>query len=110
MEAWATTLIGFLISLIVSSIIIYVATKMLGEKEGYGTAIFAALIGAVIFGLVSYLIGVGWIASLIGGISWLIALGSLYKMGWLKSFIVAVVIWIFATIVSLVLPTIAGPL
>ncbi len=108
--AFLGALIGFLISLVISAIIIYLATKLFGEKEGFGTAILASLIGAVIFGLASYLLGIGWIASLIGGIVWLIALASLYKMGWLKSFVVAVVIWVFAAIVSWVLPTIAGPL
>ena len=103
-------LLGFLISLVISAIIIYLASKLLGEKEGFGTAILAALVGAIIFALVSYFIGIGWVAALIGGIAWLIALGSLYKIGWLKSLVIAVVIWIFTTIVSMVLPTIAGPL
>ena len=104
------TLIGFIISLVISSIIIYIATKLFGEKEGFGTAVLAAFIGAIIFALVSYFLGAGWIASIIGGLAWLIALGSLYDMGWIKSFVVAVIIWVFAAIVSLVLPTIAGPL
>lgn len=108
--AFLEVLLGFLISLVISAIIIYLAAKLLGEKEGFGTAILAAFAGAIIFALVSYFIGIGWVAALIGGIAWLIALGSLYKIGWLKSFVIAVVIWIFATIVSLVLPTIAGPL
>lgn len=103
-------LLGFLASLVISAIVIYLAAKLLGEKEGFGTAIMAAFIGAVLFSLVSYFIGMGWIASLIGGIAWLIALGNLYNMGWIKSSIVAVVIWLFAGLVSIVLPTIAGPL
>ncbi len=102
--------LGFLISLIVSGIIIYLAAKLLGEKEGFGTAVFAALAGTIIFALVSYFIGMGWIAAMIGGIAWLIALSSLYEMGLLKAFAVAIIVWIFATIVSIVLPTVAGPL
>ena len=108
--AFIGVLLGFLISLVISAIVIYLAAKLLGEKEGFGTAILTALVGAIIFALVSYFLGIGWIAALISGIAWLIALGSLYKIGWLKSLVIAVVIWIFATIVSLVLPTIAGPL
>lgn len=103
-------LLGFFISLIISAIVIYLAAKLLGEREGFGTAIWAALIGSIIFALTSYFIGIGWVAALISGIAWLLALGSLYNIGWVKSFIIAVVIWVFATIVSLVLPTIAGPL
>jgi len=102
-------LLGFLISLVISAVIIYLAAKLLGEKEGFGTAVSAAFIGAIIFALMSYFI-IGWVAAFIGGISWLIALGILYKIGWLKSLAIAVIIWVFATIVSWVLPTIAGPL
>jgi len=108
--AFTGVLLGFLISLVISGIIIFIAAKLFGEEEGFGTAIWAALSGAIIFALVSYFIGVGWVATLIGGIAWLIALGSLYNIGWLKSFVIAFVIWVFATIVSAVLPTIAGPL
>ena len=108
--AFTGVLLGFLISLVISAVIVYLATKLLGEKEGFGTAIWAALAGAIIFAIVSYFIGIIWVASLIGGIAWLIALGSLYNIGWLKSLVIAFVIWVFATIVSLVLPTIAGPL
>ena len=108
--AFLEVLLGFLISMVISAIIIHLATKLLGENEGFGTAISAALAGAIIFAIVSYFIGIGWVASLIGGIAWLIALGSLYNIGWIKSFVIAVAIWIFATIVSMVLPTIAGPL
>ena len=101
---------GFLISLVISAVIIYVATKILGEEEGLGVALLAAFIGAIIFALVAAFIGIGWVASLVGGIAWLIALGSLYGIGWLKALLIAVIIWVFATVVSLVLPTIAGPL
>src|SRR3989339_1651867 len=95
-------LLGFLISLVISGVIIFVATKLFGEEEGFGTAIWAALSGAVIFAIVSYFIGTGLIATIIGGIAWLIALGSLYNIGWIKSFVVAVVIWFFTNVVRVV--------
>lgn len=105
---WIGILIGFLISLAVSSLIIYFVTRMFGEHEGFGTAIVAALIGAAIFWVANYFFG-GWVAALIGGIAWLFALTSLYTMGWVKALIVAIVVWVFAVIVSLVLPTLTGP-
>ncbi len=101
---------GFFVSLVISAIIIYISAKLLGEEEGFGTAILVALSGAIIFALVSSFIGVGWVATLVGGIAWLIALGSFYKIGWIKSFVIALVIWVFAMLVSTVLPTIPGPL
>jgi hypothetical protein len=38
-----------------------------------------------------------------------VALQFLYKIGWIKSLVIAVVIWIVASIVGLFLPTIGGP-
>ena len=108
--AYVGILLGFLISLVVSSLIIYFATKLFGEQEGFGTALLAAAIGAILFTLVSFFLGAGWIAALIGGVAWLIALGSLYQIGWLKAFLIAIIIWVFSVIVGMVLPTIAGPL
>lgn len=108
--AFLTTFVGFLISLVISSLIIYLAAKLFGETEGFGTAMLAALIGAIIFAIASYFIATGWIAALIGAIAWLLALRSLYQIGWLKSLLIAIIIWAFATLASLVLPTIAGPL
>lgn len=102
--------ISFIISLMVSSIIIYFATKLFAETEGFGTAILAAFIGAIIYALISIILGTGFIASIIGGLAWLFALGSLYKMGWIKSFFVAIIIWIFTAIISWILPTLIGPL
>ncbi len=105
-----TSLIGFIVSLIVSSLVIFIATKIFGEQEGFSTAILAAFIGAIIYSFAHYFLGAGNIANLIGGIAWVIALASLYDIGWLKSFIIAIVIWGLANIVGILLPTIAGPL
>jgi hypothetical protein len=106
------TVIVFVISLIISAIIIYVVTKMFGEKEGFGTALLAAFIGAIIYAAAYYFLKpeLGWLASLIGGIAWLIALGFLYGIGWLKALVIAIIVWIIAAIVGIFLPTMIGPL
>jgi hypothetical protein len=96
----------------VSAIIIYFVTKIFGEKEGFGTALLAAFIGTIIYAATYYFLKpeLGWLASLIGGIAWLIALGSLYGIGWLKALGIAFIIWIIAAIVGIFLPTMMGPL
>ena len=106
------TVIVFLVSLVVSAIIIYVVTKIFGEKEGFGTALLAAFIGAIVYAAAYYFLRpeLGWLASLIGGIAWLIALGALYGIGWLKALVIAIIVWIIAAIVGIFLPTVAGPL
>ena len=106
------TIIVFLISLVISAIIIYFVTKIFGEKEGFGTALLAAFIGAIIYAAAYYFLKpeLGWLASLAGGISWLIALGFLYGIGWLKALGIALIVWVIAAVVGIFLPTMIGPL
>ena len=109
-ETLAEALILFLIGLIGSTIVIYVVTKLFGEKEGIGTALLAALVGAVIYALTYYFLGNGLLAALVAGFVWLLALGSLYSMGWWKALGVAVIVWVIAFLVGFILPTVVGPL
>ncbi|HKU49320.1 MAG TPA: hypothetical protein VJP79_05175 [Nitrososphaera sp.] len=102
--------IVFIIGLVVSTVIIYIVTKLFGQKEGIGRAFVTAIIGTIAYSIVYFLLGNGWLAAIVGGIVWLIALRALYGMGWLKALVVAVIIWIAATIVGLLLPTVPGPL
>ena len=109
MVSAVSTLAIFIVALIISTVIIYLITKLFGEREGIVTAFLAALIGTVIYVIAYYLLGQGWIAAIIAGIVWLLALQFLYKIGWLKSLVIAVVIWIVTTIVGWFLPTLTGP-
>ncbi|HOW34567.1 MAG TPA: hypothetical protein PLN32_08955 [Methanoregulaceae archaeon] len=109
MASPGSALLTILVPLIISTIIIYVIVKLLGEEEGIITALLAAIAGTVIYAAFSFLLGPGWIAALIAGIVWLLALRSLYKIGWLKSLVIAVVIWSATTIVGWFLPTLMGP-
>lgn len=110
MASTVVTLLLFIIALIISTVIIHLITKFFGEKEGITAAFFAALIGTVIYAVVFYLLGQGLIAAIIAGIGWLLTLQYLYNIGWLKSLVIAVVIWIVTSIVGWFLPTLTGPL
>lgn len=100
----------FLVALIVSAVIIYAVTKLLGEQEGMDTALPAALIGAIIYGLTYFFLGHGLLAAVISGFVWLMAIGSLYNMSTFKALGVAILVWIAAAFVGVVLPTVVGPL
>jgi hypothetical protein len=99
----------FIVGLVISTIIIYITTKLFGQKEGIGQAFVTALIGSIIYFVAYYILGNGLISALVGGIIWLIALKMLYNIGWFKAFVIAVVVWISATIIGLLLPTVPGP-
>ena len=107
---FTTLIINFVISLLVSAIIIYFVVKLFGEKdEGIGTAIMAALIGSIIYVVAHFLLGNSWLAAIVGGIAWLLALGNLYKIGWVKAALIALIVWIIVSVLSF-LPTLRGPL
>jgi hypothetical protein len=109
MADMVSTVLSFVVALIISTVIIYLITKVLREKEGITTAILAALIGTVVYTIVYYIFGQGLIAAFIAGIVWLLALQMLYTIGWIKSLLIAVAIWIVASIVGWFLPTLMGP-
>lgn len=109
MDPYTATIASFIVALIISSVIIYAITRLFGEKEGLLTAIIAAIAGSVIYAIVSYFLGSGLLAAFIAGIFWLLALQFLYRIGWIKSLVIAVIIWVVASIAGLFLPTIGGP-
>jgi len=98
--------IYFIVGLIVSAIIIFVVTRLLGEREGVGTAFLAGLVGALIYAIAHFLLGYDLLAAVIGGFFWLLALKSLYEMGWLKSLLVAILVWLITLVVGIFLPTV----
>jgi hypothetical protein len=109
----ATTLYGlvsFVIGVIISSVIIYIVTKLFGEKEGIKRAFISAVLGAIVYSITYFLLGNGFWAALAGGFVWLLALKALYDIGWLKAFVIALVVWIAAAITGILLPTAPGPL
>jgi hypothetical protein len=100
----------FIVGLILSTVIIYIVTKLFGQKEGIGRAFLSAIIGTAVYSIVYFIFGQGWIAAIVGGIVWLLALRGLYDIGWLRAFAIALIVWIAATIVGFLLPTVPGPL
>jgi hypothetical protein len=108
MDPFGFSLTGFLVAWVISAIIVYIASKLIWAHGGILTAILAALVGAIIYTLVGSLLA-GLIGSLLALVGWLLALKFLYRIGWLRAGLLALVIWIFAVIASFFLPTLPGP-
>lgn len=93
----------------VSTLLIFIITKLLGEKEGIKTALLAAIVGSIVFGIIHFIFGNGLIAAGLGGIIWLISLKKLYSTGWIKAVLIAFVIWISLSIITTFLPILPRP-
>jgi len=103
------TIVGFFVAWLVSTIVIYFVTKLFGQTEGFGKALMTALIGTVVYILAYFLLGSGLLAAFIAGIVWLLILKNMYKIGWGKALIIAIIIWIVAFVIGIFLPTLPGP-
>lgn len=106
----ATSIIIFLIGLLVSTLVIYVVTLFMRQRRSMKLALFTAIIGSIVYGIAYVLLGNGYLSAVLGGIAWLLALKAIYHMGWLKALIVAVGIWIITTVIGVLLPSAIGPL
>ena len=104
------TIIRFLVGLLISTIVIYLVTFLLGQRRSIKLALFTAIIGSIVYGISYALLGNGFLSAVLGGIAWLLALKTIYRMGWVKAFVVAVIVWIITTITGTLLPTAIGPL
>jgi len=108
MDPFGLSLTGFLVAWAISAIIVWVASKLLWARGGILTAVLAALVGAIIYAVTGMFLA-GLVGSLLALLGWLLALKYFYHIGWLRAGLLALVIWIFAVIVSLFLPTLPGP-
>ena len=106
----ASSIILFLVGLLISTVVIYLVTFLLGQRRGIKLAIFTAIIGTIVYEIAYYFLGHGFLATVLGGIAWLLALKTIYRMSWLKALIVAVIIWIITYVIGSILPTVTGPL
>src|SRR6478672_13768895 len=103
-------ILSFVIGVLISTVIIYFATKLFREKEGIKHALITAIIGAIVYSVVYFLLGSGFWAALAAGVIWLLVLRAMYRIGWLKAIVIAIVVWIAAALVGILLPTAPGPL
>ena len=102
----------FVIGLVISTIIIFIVTKLFRGRTNIGKAFVTAVIGALVWVVAYRLFGHGLLAIVIGGIAWLLALKGLYGLSWTRAAIIAVIIWIVSYFVSVALGlrTAPGPL
>lgn len=104
------SVIRFLVGLLISTLVIYIVTFFMRQRRSVKLALFAAIIGSIVY-YVSYIAFKDpFLSAFIGGIAWLVALKTIYRMGWLRALIVAVIVWIITTVIGALLPTAIGPL
>ena len=106
----SASIIHFLVGLLISTVVIYVVTFFMRQRRSLKMAFFAAIIGSIVYVIAYTRLHDPFLSAILGGIAWLLALRIIYRMGWLKALVVAIIIWIIAYVVDGFLPTAIGPL
>ena len=61
-------------------------------------------------GVLNNLFGINIITSIIGGALWIFVLKIIYRMKWLKTLLIAFIIWVITNLIGFLIPTLSGPL
>ena len=102
------SIIIFLVDLLILMLIIYLVTLLLGKRRSMKLALFTSIVGLIIYWIANSLWTNSFVSAFLGGISWLVALKTIYRMGWIRSLIVAVGILIITYVVVTELRRVLG--
>jgi hypothetical protein len=75
----------------ISALIIYITTKLLKQKVEVGGVFVGGLTGIVIYFMVYLIFGNRLTALVVGARIWMITLGVLYAIGWLKVIVITAI-------------------
>lgn len=89
-------MVAFAISLLLGGLAIYVAARYVHDTSDFGNAVLTALVGAIVWGLLSWLPIVGTLLALV---AWIAVINWRYPGGWVKAAIVGVAAWAVAVVV-----------
>ena len=96
--------IGFVVSLLIGALGIYVGARVITDRSDYEYAIITALIGSIVWWVVAAL--VGWIpllGSLLAFLAWIYIINARYPGGWGKAIGIALVAFVTVWVVLFVL-------
>jgi len=92
-------IVYFLSILVVSGFVLMVSARMLGSKGGLVEAAVASLLGSLIF----YFFRGYFLFRFAALILWLLVLKFFFDVGWVRAFLISLVAYVLASLVSLIL-------
>jgi len=85
-----TSIIIFLADLMILMVVVYLVTLLLGKRRSLKLALFTSIVGLIIYWIANSIWANSLVSALLGGISWLVTLKTIYRMSWIRALIVAV--------------------
>ena len=95
----------FFISLLIGALGIHIGARILIDRDvGYGRAIVAALIGAIVWAIISFFFG--WlplVGPLLALLAWIGVINATYPGGWISAAGIGIIAWIAVEVILYVL-------
>jgi hypothetical protein len=62
----ATSIIVFLVGLLISTLVIYLVTLFMGQRRSVKLALITAVIGSIVYGIAFFVLGSGFLSAVLG--------------------------------------------
>lgn len=94
------SIVVFLVSLLIGALGIYVGARVVANVDNYGYAIVTALIGAIVWAVVSFFVGwIPFLGPLLTLLAYIAVVNYRYPGGWMNALLIALVAWVASLIV-----------
>ena len=92
-------IVYFLSIWIVSAFVLLISAKLLASKGGFVGALIASLLGSIVF----YFFRGSFVFSLAAALLWLLVIRFSFKVGWIRAFLISIIAYVLAFVVSALL-------
>lgn len=89
-------IVYFLSIWIVSAFVLLISAKLLASKGGFVGALIASLLGSIAF----YFFRGNFLFSLAAAVLWLLVIRFSFDVGWIRAFLISIVAYVLAYLVS----------
>ena len=97
------SVIVFVASLLIGALGIYLGAMFITDYEDYTYAIVTALIGALVYAVVAFLVPFGWLGLLLALVAYLAVINWRYPGGWGSAVAITLIAWLAVVIVVWIL-------
>jgi hypothetical protein len=89
-------IVYFLSIWIVSAFVLLISAKLLASKGGFVGGLIASLLGSIVF----YFFRGNFLFSLAAALLWLLVIRFSFDVGWIRAFLISIIAYILASLVS----------